>query len=139
MQNCSFHLLTAWVFVCNAMFNYAEKTGNKLVLLLFIIPTLGGMLLYITADYYKAAGTILGFYLGYLIEPKYIDFNVKCSLKGQVLKVIFGLAVVLSIKIFLKALLPVAIVSDFVRYFIIAVWITIIMPVILKKFDKSCQ
>lgn len=143
-----------WVFVSNSMFNYAEKTGRKSIFLLFIIPMLVLLFVFQYNDYYKAAGTTLAFYVGYLIEPKYIKYEVKASIPVQIIKFVFGLGILIAIEVFLKSLflsilgisgasliaegnVPVMI-CDFIRYFLMGAWVTLLAPFIFKKlFQKS--
>lgn len=124
---------TAWVFISNFMFNFAEKTGKKLIFLIFIIPMLALLFVLPNAELYKSSGTVLAFYLGYLIEPKYIKFEVKAGLIAQALKLIIGISVMMGIRILVKPLLPEAILSDFFRYFLMGIWVTIGAPFIFVK------
>lgn len=121
-----------WVFISNKMFDYAERTGKKIIFLVVIIPAIIGMLAFKNNDYYKIAGTVISFYIGYLIETKYIDFQVKTVLWKQIIKYFLGIAVLLGIKVLLKPLLPEVMISDFIRYFLMGAWVTIVAPVIFK-------
>lgn len=135
-----FVLGTLWVFVSNYIFDVSERTGKKTVFLIFIIPMI--LLLFVMpySDYYKAAGATLAFYLGYLIEPKYIKYEVEAGIYIQVLKVIIGLAVLIGIRILIKPLLPPYFIIDFFRYLLMGIWATIGAPyVFMKIFGKHCQ
>lgn len=132
-----FVLGTLWVFVSNYMFDVSERAGKKTVFLIFIIPMI--LLLFVMpySDYYKAAGTTFGFYLGYMIEPKYIKYEVEAGIHIQVLKVIIGLAVLIGIRILIKLLLPTCLISDFFRYLLMGIWATIGAPyVFIRIFGK---
>jgi Membrane-associated phospholipid phosphatase len=122
-----------WVFVSNLMFDISEKTGNKAVFLIFIIPMLILLFILPNADFYKAAGVALAFYVGYIIEPKYIKYDVRASLPVQALKFIIGFAVMMGIRLLLKPILPAAILSDLFRYFLMGIWATIGAPYVFKK------
>lgn len=121
-----------WVIISNYMFDIAERTGRKYIFLIFIIPML--VLLYVlpNIELYKSSGTVLAFYLGYLIEPKYIRFEVRASMIAQILKLIIGIGIMLGIRIYVKLLLPETLLSDFFRYFLMGIWVTIIAPFIFK-------
>lgn len=125
-----------WVYITNIVFNYAQKTGKKAILLLFIIPVF--VLLFINMDSltYKVGGTLFAFFVGYLIEPKYIKFETKASLPGQILKLAVGLAVLFGLKEFLKPLLPESIYSDFARYFILGLWVTVFAPWVFMTVSR---
>jgi membrane-associated phospholipid phosphatase len=122
----------AWVFVSNKMFDYAEKTGRKTIFLVFIIPAIIGMFIFRTIDYYKVAGTVISFYIGYLIETNYINFQVKTVLWKQIVKFVLGMAILLAIKVLLKPILPEGMIGDFIRYFAMGAWVTVAAPLFFK-------
>jgi hypothetical protein len=142
-----------WVFITSLMFNYAEKTGRKYIFLIFMIPMLALLPFYPIPDYFKTAATMLAFFIGYVIEPKYIKYEVKASLPVQVLKLVIGIGVLMLIRIFLNTLLlnligvsaesaesnptlPVML-CDFFRYLVLGIWVTILAPLLFKKLFKS--
>lgn len=122
-----------WVLICNYMFHTAEKTGKKTIFLAIIIPMVVIMFIIKNSDYYKVAGTALAFYIGYIIEPEYINFEVNAPYGIQVIKLLIGITIMLGIRVILKSLLPQILISDFVRYFLMGVWVTIGAPYIFKK------
>jgi Na+-driven multidrug efflux pump len=87
-------------------------------------------------DYYKIVGTFTGFYAGYLIETRWIRFDVKASWWLQVIKFIGGLAVLLLLKEMIKLVLPESIFSDFVRYFLLVIWVSVLAPLIYKQINR---
>lgn len=121
-----------WVMAVNRMFDFADRTGKKSVFLIVIIPAVTGMLIFRNSDYYKVAGTVISFYIGYLIETAYINFPVKTVFWKQVIKYITGMLVILLVKIPLKSLLPEGMISDFIRYFMMGAWVTMGAPCIIK-------
>lgn len=123
-----------WVLISNFLFDAAERTGRKSLFLIFIIPMFIFLLISPDADYCKAFAVTLAFYAGYIMEPKYIKFNVEGEIKQQVLKVVIGLAVMFAIRVLLKQLLPLSLTSDFIRYFLIGIWATLGAPYLFKKF-----
>lgn len=126
-----------WVFISNWMFDVSERTGDNRIFLLFIIPMLIGLYYLKYPDYYKSSGTVLGFYLGYVLESRYINFDVKTDKLKQILKYIVGIAILIAIKVFAKKLLPQSIGWDFFRYMLMGLWVTIGAPIIFKIFFKS--
>jgi membrane-associated phospholipid phosphatase len=120
------------IFLSNSLFEWAKREDNPLIFLIFIIPMLLGMYFFPTGTYYKAAGTITGFWLGYNIETKYIQYQVQAPLLKQIIKYILGLAGLLAIKTFVKMLLPEAIFSDFIRYTLLGLWLTVAAPLLFR-------
>ncbi|MCY6355902.1 phosphatase PAP2 family protein [Clostridium sp. ZS2-4] len=122
-----------WVYISNKVFDFLEQGGKKSILLLLIIPMIIGLFVFKGHDYYVAVGTITGFLVGYTIESKYINFNEKASLVGNILKLALGITVVLLIKVVLKKILPQYLISDCIRYVFIAAWMTAGAPYLFKK------
>jgi acid phosphatase family membrane protein YuiD len=123
-----------WVIISNQLFDYAERTGRKTIFLVVIIPAIIGMFVFKTNDYYKVAGTLVSFYIGYLIETSCIKFQVKTVLWKQITKYALGMLVLVAIKALLKPTLPEGMTSDFIRYFLMGAWVTIVAPLIFKQF-----
>ena len=126
-----------WVFVSNYMFDISERTGKKSIFLVIIIPLIVLLFIIHDADYYKASAVVLAFYAGYIIEPKYIKYDVKAKFLFQILKLVFGAAVLMGIRILLKAVLPQSIISDFFRYFAMGLWVTVGAPYVFTKFKMN--
>ncbi len=132
-----------WVIIWNYLDRVAGIKG-KAIYLLFIIPVLTGMWLFSNnQDYYKVAGGLLGLYLGYIIEPRYIRFRVEARWELQVIKLALGLTTLLAIRMALKHVLPDVPMSHFVRYFVLVIWMTIVMPVLYtalsRRFDRKSR
>jgi len=123
-----------WVFISNYIFDYADSTRRRWVLMIIVIPMLIGMIFFKEKTYYTISGTVLGFYIGYILESRYVQYDVENSLVVQLMKLIFGLAILLLFKNVLKTILPINMVADFFRYFIIGLWITVGAPSIFKRF-----
>jgi undecaprenyl-diphosphatase len=97
---------------------------------------------------FLASASIFGFSIGYPIERRYIGFKEKTSWYVAVIKLAFGLGIALAIRIGLKEVYELGLYSnqfeinptlgdqmlDFLRYFIIAIWMTLGAPSIFKKF-----
>jgi len=129
----------SWVFVVNYMFDISERTGSKIVFLAFIIPMILLLPLMPNPEYHKASGTALAFYLGYVIESKYIKFQERAGFLFQILKIALGLAVMITIKELLKLILPEVLTSDFIRYFLIGIWGTIAWPYLFNKLGMRIK
>lgn len=122
-----------WIFVSNYIYELSKKHNKKIILLLMLIPALIGLMMYKTNDYYKAAGTFSGLFMGYLIEPRYVRFKVEADFFRQIVKLIVGLSVAVTLRMMLKAVLPQVLLSDFFRYFILIIWVTIAAPLLFKR------
>ena len=126
----------AWIFVSNGLFDWSKREGKPVLLMVFVAPMLIGLFFFPTATYYKAAGTTVGFWLGYLIESKYIHYRVQAAFPRQVLKMAVGLAGLLTIQILGKMLLPEVLFSDLIRYAMIGLWMTVGAPLLFTRITK---
>ncbi|MCB2357718.1 phosphatase PAP2 family protein [Clostridium estertheticum] len=124
------------VIISNYIFDYAEETQKAWVLMIIIVPTLIGMIIFREKTYYTIAGTVLGFFIGYILESRYVLYEVQSSILKQLMKLVFGLAILVTLKGMLKVILPLNIFSDFLRYVVIGLWITVGAPCIFKKFIR---
>lgn len=116
-----------------------NKIGDKEdYLALSLIPIMA--LLFIinpTHDIAVACGAFIGFSFGYFLEKRYIKYEVKSNLVIQVIKVIFGLAVLMGIRLGLGYLFPDLPIFDFVRYIIIGLWASMFAPMVFKYAQKK--
>ena len=88
----------------------------------------------------KMLGCIVGLWLAFEIDTKYIRFDTKAVWWIQILKLILGLIPLILIKSLLKqpliSLLGNELLADGVRYFLIAVFAGCIWPMTFKLFNK---
>ena len=93
-----------------------------------------------TETAYKMLGVILGLWLSFEIDNKYINFKTESVWWIQVLKLVMGLLPVLAIKSLLKTplyvLLGNELLADGIRYFLIAMFAGIIWPITFKYWNK---
>lgn len=120
------------------LYRIIERLNNKeeyitLILMPIIIIA---MIILNNEDLYVGAGAFSGFALGYYIEKHYIKYQVKTSLKIQILKVLIGLIGVVVIKEGLKFIFPETYFFDFFRYLLIGGWVAGIAPLIFKYVFK---
>ena len=131
------------VFISNYIFQYAEKNGNRLAFLWIMLPAIAGLFLIKDvnyskiADYTKAVAVMLGFYGGYLVESKYINFNVQGELWMHAIKLILGIGGIVIIKVFVKEILPISQISDVFRYALIGFWATAGAPYLFIKLKLA--
>ena len=102
---------------------------------------------------FLASASIFGFSIGYPIERRYIGFKEKTSWYIALFKLVFGLGIALAIRIGLKEVYELGLYSnqfeinptlgdqmlDFLRYFIIAIWMTLGAPFVFKKLIKTTR
>lgn len=121
-----------WIFASNWLFDWSTRKEKPELLAVFVLPMLTGLYFFPTETYYKVAGTIVGFWIGYIIEFRYIHYNVRAALIEQAVKLAVGLAGLLAIKTFGKVLLPQALFSDFIRYALMGLWMTTVAPLLFR-------
>lgn len=124
-----FGILTS--FITYKLFN---KVNNKTALYFGTFIIFMPALLYAhSADFIKGMGTFLGFALGIYVEKKYVNFSVEGKSVNKILRVVIGLAILILLKVGLKAVFPNKLVFHFLRYFIIVFFGIGLYPAIFKK------
>ena len=130
-------IAVVWVFICNAFINYVESGNKKSLLLFIIIPIFIGMLFTNFTDYFKMTGILIGIYIGYLIEPKHIAFENTGKYIMQIFKIVIGLGLLLVLESTLELIFLKRIFSDFIRYLLMGLWVTIGAPLIFNKIEAT--
>lgn len=148
------HYLTdviAGILVTSVVYLVVLKAGPLIKisterLVFFSSPLLILLLIFVQdKNYFVAAAAILGGTLGYYLEAKHVAYDVRAPLVTQVLKFIIGIVVALILKEGLKMILPypegeniLSLGLDFVRYFILTLWLTLGAMFTFKKlFGKT--
>ncbi|MBF8984332.1 phosphatase PAP2 family protein [Lutibacter sp. B2] len=85
----------------------------------------------------KILGLTTAALIGYFVENKYIHFQEKSSLKYQIVKCVSGVFIFIALQILMKKAFPSGIIANYMRYFIVGVWVTLIAPALFKKFIPS--
>ena len=128
----------------NALYDKVEnknhlRLGTVLVLLPFAIYFLFRPdPLY--ADFYKCYGLQLGIFCVVPFEEKLVQLSFDCTLRKKLLRVFLGVVLAFAVKALLKKflicpLLPVALVLDCLRYFLLTFSILGLYPLCLKKLN----
>jgi len=126
----------SWVFLASFIFDQMVKNDRRVVpVICFLI--LIAMVFVRNYTFYKAAGTTISLLLGYMIESRYIKYTVKAPIIQQIFKLLIGFSGLLIIKSGVKVILPAVIFSDFLRYFILGLWLTVGAPSLFKRFIYS--
>lgn len=93
-----------------------------------------------TKNAYTMLGCILGMWLSYEVERRYIRFDPKAVWWVQLLKLLLGLAIVVGIRAVLKAPLYALFnghyAADGIRYFVMIVFVGCIWPLSFRHFEK---
>ncbi|MFU8792978.1 MAG: phosphatase PAP2 family protein [Acholeplasmataceae bacterium] len=116
-------------------------------LLYVMVPVLVLLMIFIKDDnLYVSAAALIGLTIGYHLEVKYIDYNIKNVWPIQILKVVIGLGVAILLKEGLKLVLPypegeaitqLSLILDFIRYFLITMWLTLGSMILYSKIFKT--
>lgn len=87
------------------------------------------------SDGFKTVGSGIGFSIGYYIERKYVNFDVRTkNIWMQIVKMAVGIGSGLGFKAALKAICGQNIYSDAGRYVFLVLWIIALYPMIIKKY-----
>jgi membrane-associated phospholipid phosphatase len=120
-----------------AFIRYIEKRSDFVSPLVFIAISLVIpfvlMLVLPVYDISKPLGVISGFLTGYILEKDRISFNPDNSLLPQITKLLIGFAGILLIKEGLPVFLPKGPSSDFLRYWLLGIWITFFAPYVFMR------
>jgi membrane-associated phospholipid phosphatase len=107
--------------------NYLVSIGFSIVfpvLLLLIFPDEIAV---------KLTALLSGALIGYFTEIKFINFRERNILTKQIIKYIIGLSIFMILKTILKMMLPDEIMFNYLRYFILGIWTTLIAPWLFVK------
>ena len=88
---------------------------------------------------YKFLGAIIGFAIVYIVDEKWLHFEVKAVWWAQIIKVAIGFGLVLAVKSGLKASLGALVGAEMgsaVRYFLIVIVAGILWPLSFKFFKR---
>jgi len=85
-------------------------------------------------DSTRAAGAAIGFAMGMYVERMYIKFSPKTkNIPLQIAKFILGAVGMIAVQEGIR-LIGTGLVIDAIRYFFVVIWITILFPLIIKRF-----
>lgn len=84
-------------------------------------------------------GVLLGLALVYILDERYLHTDVRAPLPGQILKLVLGAAIVLGMKILLKAPLCALVGDDLqntLRYFLLVIFVGAVWPLTFRLFAR---
>ena len=106
---------------------YTKKYGFAFI---FLILGIVGMFVFNDKDSFKITCIYLGFLTGFLIENKYIDYNIPKQVKNKVINCIIGLIGIIVIYVY---------VPDILNYLLIGLWITLPAPYLFKLTERIIE
>jgi undecaprenyl-diphosphatase len=144
------------LFVSYALYAFINRMdprwlSNRLMQWLFVIMPFGLAILTQSKDMFVSSATILGIFIFFPLEEKYIGFKPKGSLVQSLIRMTIGVSVALILRVVIKLIFEQGLYSvgfesnptltdnllDFIRYFIIVIWMMIIAPFIFKKLERK--
>lgn len=130
-------------------YNYIlNKVKNKTLVHIITLSIIGILTflspLYsdISRDLFSTFGMVLGFYIGSILEEKYVNFeDTKCVWKAAI-RVVIGIGIAYALKVLLKMTYSWAFddaslarnICDFLRYAIMLFSVTFLYPMLIKKW-----
>ncbi|MGB4589920.1 MAG: phosphatase PAP2 family protein [Clostridiaceae bacterium] len=117
-------------FLCAKLYNRFDHIKVYFIILVLFFFALSFSR---SMDFIKSLGSYSGFFVGILIEKKYVNFSTQGMFLRKVLRVIIGVALVLGIKSGLKAVFPDELIFHFIRYFTLTFFAIGIYPALFKK------
>jgi membrane-associated phospholipid phosphatase len=124
-----------WVYMMDRLFSFCERKNNLNYLWLVLLPFVVAYLLFPhNKPLIVSFGASIGFLAGIQIERKYIHYQVTGVIWQNLIKFVFGIAVLVLIRLGLKPIMPFPeIVSDLLRYICTGLWISAGAPWLFQK------
>jgi membrane-associated phospholipid phosphatase len=112
---------------------FATRASLAIKLTAAILVPLALAAIHLTPDTGTAAGTLLGFSVGLVLEEEFVRFGTHGELWKQIAKLAIGGIVLLALQQGIKFFLPEAGVNNFIRYSIVALWLALGAPWVFVK------
>lgn len=110
------------IYVLNKFDGYEDYVGLGLIPLFIVLM----IVLKDNNQVFIASGALIGLSVGYFLEKRFVDYDVKAPLKIQIFKLVIGLAVALGLKEGLKVIFNLIAkdnnILDAIRYGLVALW-----------------
>ncbi len=120
-------LCVAWIERKYRLINTAVLIAAALIVPYLLFKVLPGN------DVAKSLGVLSGFIVGLLLEAGHVDFNPKNGYFPHAAKILIGFTGIVLIKAGIKPLLPEIPASDYFRYWLIGIWVTLFAPYIFSR------
>ena len=85
------------------------------------------------------SGCAFGMIVGIYVDKRWLNFPIDAPWWAQILKVVLGLAILLGLKSGLKPILPSALWSNSIRYFLVTIFATCIWPLTFPWFARGMK
>ena len=132
--------LTLVLVLCPLLQKAKDSPALMRCILLVMVVLAGGYLACGTKNAYTMMGCMLGLWLAYETDLRWLKFDTKAPLLGQVLKLGLGFGLLLAIKVGAKAPLRALIGSDYpadgIRYFLMVAFAGCVWPLTFRFFQK---
>lgn len=125
------------------IFVYSKFPNKEEYIGLAVSPLIIALMIFIPSkNVFVGGGAYMGLVIGYFIEKRYVDYDIRASLLVNVLKVIIGLVVALLLLEGLKVIF--GLLGDYlffviIRYFLVAFWASLGAPALFKLIFKQKQ
>lgn len=127
--------ITIGVLVAFAAYYLYSRIDNKIMLYFIVFLMFIPALFYARSpDFVKAFGTYSGFFLGIVIEKKFVNFTTEIHIIKKIIRISIGVIIVFTLKEGLKICFPDFLIYDFVRYFIFTFFAIGLYPFIFNKY-----
>ncbi|WP_373598464.1 phosphatase PAP2 family protein [Paraclostridium bifermentans] len=136
-------VLFGWIFgivftlICNYVLSKVEENNKYKYFNLIIIPMILWIFVVNSYEYVKMVGLISGFIIGYIIERKYVKFNVNVSFKSKIYRFIFGILSLGVVYLTLKSVMPENYIGGYLRYALLVIYAIAGAPLIFEKIWKE--
>ncbi len=102
---------------------FKKITLIKVIVTVVIVNVL--LIFLSSKGYVTAAGVFTGGMIGIYLEENFIKYTLKAKWSKRILRFIIGIIIVFAIKMGIKLILPEALLFDYIRYFLIGIWVTV--------------
>ncbi len=126
-------------FIAHYTFKLIDLMKDKEeIYTLIVIPFfMVGLIFVQNHTFFISAGAFIGFAIGYFLEKRYVKYDVMNKPIIQIFKVVIGLIGAILIKEGLKFVFSDTLWFDFLRYFMIGVWVAYGAPLLFKYVFRS--
>lgn len=116
------------VRILSGVIDKIMESRKYYIALLFVLTGLVGTIFFKDSDSLKIMCIYIGFFVGFLLEDKYIGYNIPEKLSCKIINYLIGVIGIVFIYILL---------SGFIKYFVLGLWITLPAPFIFKSIERK--
>lgn len=112
------------VFLADIIFDYVEKTNNLYIFIIISIVSILSIAFLNSEDYIKSVGSLSALCIGYVLDQKYIKYDIKSNSTNPFMKLLIGLPILAILFLGIPEIIPFKPVMYFVKYFASTIWVT---------------